>query len=66
MCIYMYLYVEDDKYRITSLTSFPLSPQYVENLMTWIEKQIANEDIFPVQMGESPLLWKPRPKFRGE
>lgn len=56
MCIYMYLYIEGDKYRITSLTSFPLSPQYVENLMTWIEKQIANEDIFPVQMGESPLL----------
>lgn len=78
-CVYTCTCIlQDDKYRITSLTSFPLSPQYVENLMTWIEKQIANEDIFPVQMGESPLLWKLGPytqstnlhrdfsKFRGE
>lgn len=27
------------------------APTYVHNLMTWTEKQIANEDIFPVQVG---------------
>ena len=26
--------------------------QYVQNLMRWIEKQIGNEEIFPVQVGE--------------
>ena len=30
--------------------------QYVQNLMTWIEKQIANEEIFPVRTGESALM----------
>lgn len=58
--VHVYLYIEDDEYRITSVASFPLSLQYVENLMTWIEKQIGNEEIFPVQIGESPLLWNPR------
>ena len=27
--------------------------QYIAKLMEWIEKQINNEDLFPVQVGET-------------